>query len=249
MIIIAGSEIKPDSFASRYELTAAQRKILDAISTAASPSRYSDEGELRFELEMRENIVGAARSLYRSMMSFEIFRESICNTEFWTRTQEGGFMLKPGASPSDAILDIFIRGRKYGTECATAMVIVFYKALLDSYGPELFDRTCRSIYLMNWQNAEHLGVTTDRDPGGYYAGDCRYFANPDVDPVTPEWQGENTIDLGNGQYYGHGIGIAAQNVIIEVLNENRISGSRVPAHLLDMATRPDFSNLYARTLR
>ena len=249
MLIIAGSEIRPDAFASKHPLAEKERKMLETMSAATRSSQFDSEEELLFELGMRKNIVSASAKLYRSRMRFKTFRESECNTDFWTRSEEGGFSLNEGVRPSDAILDIFRGGRKYGTECASALVIVFYKALLDIYQPELFDRTCRGIYLMNWQNARHLDITTYRNPEEYFPGDCRYFANPDVDPLTPEWQGENTIDLGDGQYYGHGIGITNADEIIAVLNENRISRSQNPAHLLESATRPDFKNLYSATVQ
>ncbi|NJD01069.1 MAG: hypothetical protein FIA99_00365 [Ruminiclostridium sp.] len=101
---------------------------------------------------------------------------------------------------------------------------------------------------MNWQHVhKHLGIQTYRDPEEYFPGDCRYFANPDVNPLTPEWQGENAIDLGTGKYYGHGIGITSAGNIIAALNENRISGSEVSAHLLQTATRPDFKKLYEKS--
>ena len=61
----------------------------------------------------------------------------------------------------------------------------------------------------------------------YLPGDCRYFNNPDVDPLTPEWQGENAIDLSGGMYYGHGIGIKTADKIIEILNHNRIQDSNI----------------------
>ena len=77
----------------------------------------------------------------------------------------------------------------------------------------------------------------------YLPGDCRYFNNPDVDPLTPEWQGQNAIDLSGGMYYGHGIGIKTADKIIEILNHNRIQDSTTSAYLMDMATRPGFMHL------
>ena len=39
-------------------------------------------------------------------------------------------------------------------------------------------------------------------------GDVVYFNNPDFDPLTPQWRGENAVVLEDGTYFGHGIGIA-----------------------------------------
>ncbi len=249
MLIIAGREIKPDDVAGEHPLTEVEKKVLETMSAASRSYRFTAQEELLFELGLRKNIINASNELYRARLRFRTFRDSECNPDFWDRTEEGGFSLKAGIKPSDAILDIYARGRRYGTECATAIVIVYYKAVLDSYKPELFDQSFPGIYLMNWQHVnQHLGVATQRDPGEYFPGDCRYFANPDVDPLTPEWQGENAIDLGTGQYYGHGIGIMNADGIIAALNANRISGSEVSAHLLETATRPNFRKLYSATV-
>ena len=77
----------------------------------------------------------------------------------------------------------------------------------------------------------------------YLLGDRGYFRNPDVNPKTPEWQGENVIVLPDSLYYGHGIGIADADDMIKALNSNRIAGAERSAYLLDMAGRPDYRQL------
>lgn len=199
---------------------------------------------MSFESSLRKNIVNAAIALDRSYLSFSTFRKSYCNENYWKRTRQGGFLLKKDVRSSAAINDIYENGRKYGTECATAMVIVFYKACLDSFGDRLFDTVFPEIYLMNWQNIDrNLGLTTMDDITNPLPGDCRYFRNPQVSPLTPEWQGENVIDLGDGMYYGHGVGIKTGEQIIDALNSNRVMGANQSAYLLDSATRPDFEHL------
>ena len=244
MLIVAGNETRPESVTSQYPATEIEMKVLETLSSGNGTYRYSSMDELKFELEMRKRIIEASRDLYRGGLRFKVFRESECNERYWNRTEEGGFEVKEGVRPSEAMTDIFEHTRRYGTECATAVVIVFYKAVLDIYQADLFDRNFEGLYLMNWQNAyKQLGVLTYRDAEDFFPGDCRYFANPDVDPLTPEWQGENAIDMGNGKYYGHGIGIVSGELIIEALNRNRISGSETSAYLMETATRPDFKKL------
>lgn len=183
--------------------------------------------------------------LYRSRLRFRIFNESICNEHFWQRTSEGGFLLRADVKPTEAINDIYNNGQVYGTECATAIVILYYKAVLDTFGNNLFNRFFTEIYLMDWQNLHgNLTVVSYRTPNDYFPGDCRYFKNPDVDPLTPEWQGENAIDLGDGYYYGHGIGITNADNIIRALNAHRKEGSSISAHLLNSVTLPDFNRLF-----
>ena len=78
----------------------------------------------------------------------------------------------------------------------------------------------------------------------YLPGDRRYFANPDVDPLTPQWQGENVIDLSGDKYYGHGLGVHNAEAIVRALNENRSEDADESAHLLDSAGLPNFKRLF-----
>ncbi|MBW7571460.1 protein-glutamine gamma-glutamyltransferase [Caproiciproducens faecalis] len=249
MIVIAGNTVQPDSV-GEYAPGGVEKAILDQLA-ANGNNTYDSVDQLKFELTLRKEIMEASKQLYRSGMGFEIFRETRCNPDYWKRTEEGGFLLKSGVKPSKAIMDIYENGSKYGTECATAMMIVYYKALLTVFGDTLFDKTFPKIELMNWHHIDPLlrevGYIVKRDV--YLPGDRRYFANPDVDPLVPQWQGENVIDLGGDQYYGHGIGIRSAEQIIRALNQNRSEDADEEAHLLDSAGRPNFKRLYGISRR
>lgn len=235
----------PESLLSRYARGSAEYDMVNLLLKSQRTYEYSSEEELVFEIGLRRRIIDASLALYRGRLSFRTFRESKCNEAFWERSGNGGFVLRKDVRPADAITDIFQNTRKYGTECATAIVMIYYKAVLDAYGESLFNSTFREITLMNWQQMDEImGVTTYRGLSDYLPGDCRYFSNPDVDPITPEWQGENAIDLSGGRYYGHGIGIGEADEFISVLNANRIEGAQTSAYLMDTATRPDFKGLY-----
>ena len=128
------------------------------------------------------------------------------------------------------------------------MIIIYYQALLNIFAEKLFNELFPEIQLMNWhymdrmlEDAGYLEKQSD-----YFPGDRRYFNNPDVNPLKPEWQGENVIDLGNGIYFGHGIGIETANEIINDLNEFRIEGAKISSYLLDSAARLDFKVLAER---
>ncbi|MEG0693308.1 MAG: protein-glutamine gamma-glutamyltransferase, partial [Oscillospiraceae bacterium] len=184
--------------------------------------------------------------LYKSQMDFAIFRKARCNELFWKLTKEGGFLLENNVKASQAITDIFNNGQLYATECATAMVIIYYKALLTVMGEEVFNKLFTQIHLMNWHYIDNRldDIGYMQPVKDYLPGDRRYFANPDVDPQTPQWQGENTLDLSQKLYYGHGIGILEGPKIIEALNQNRKNNSTKTAYLMDTVGIPDFKSLY-----
>ncbi len=245
MIEIVDSTIETDTFLKKYDSDSIERNVFTILSKSNEVYRYDSENLLRFELDVRRSIVNAAVDLNRSRLAFKVFRKSRCNTDYWQRTDEGGFLLETSVLPSDAIRDIYINSSLYGTECSTAMVIVYYKALVDIFPDELFNKLFPEIYLMNWQHIDRdFGLRDYPGSEDYLPGDGRYFKNPDVNPLTPEWQGENVFDLGNGRYYGHGVGIKSESAIVDALNRHRIEGSQVSAYLLDSVKRLNFNHLY-----
>lgn len=244
MIKISGSIIEPKIILEQYPEDSVQRKIVEILSMSSETYLYRTLEQLKFEIDLRMNIIKASRELNDSDFSFKVFRKSICNSDYWERTDEGGFLLKKEVKPSEAIKDIYKNSSKYGTECATAIVILYYKAVADIYPQELFDKMFSSIYLMDWQHIDNdLRVDYYANEKDYLPGDCRYFKNPDVNPVTPEWQGENAIDLGDGTYYGHGVGIRKADGVVAALNKRRKDRATKEAYLIDSATRPDFRYL------
>lgn len=245
MSIISGNIVTRDKIVAEYPPNSLERKIVEQLTSSKDVYRYDSLNQLNFAIKLRANIVGAARELDGNDMSFTTFRESKCNTDYWQRTDEGGFLLKEGIKPSDAIKDIFINSSEYGTECATAIVIIYYRALVNILPEELFNEMFPSIYLLDWQYInENLYIEQYDNVTEFFPGDCQYFKNPDVNPATPEWQGENVINLGNGTYFGHGIGIKSANGIIRALNENRKRGATESAFLTDSATRLNSKQIF-----
>ncbi len=244
MITISGNAITPAGMAHQYPAGSIQSKVLNKLSSSSTPYRYASENQLRFELDLRAGIVKAAIDLSRSKLAFRTFQKSFCNTDYWERTNEGGFLVKGGVKPSDAIRDIYLNSQMYGTECATAIVIIYYKALIDIFPEEKFNYLFQGIYLMDWEYLDSdLGIKHFKSTSDVLAGDCLYFENPDYNPLTPQWQGENVIDLGNGTYYGHGVGIRNAAGIIEVLNTLRKKDATKSAYLSGSVTRPAFKLL------
>ncbi|WP_291633486.1 protein-glutamine gamma-glutamyltransferase [Clostridium sp.] len=247
MIIISSNNVEVDTFTNEYKEKGIERDIITIMDLSKERYEYDSLKQLQFELKVRKNIVIAAIKLKNGNMVFKTFRKSMCNLDYWNRTDEGGFILKKGITPSDAIEDISINSYKYGTECATAMIIIYYQALLNIFSEKPFNELFPEIQLMNWHYIddmlEEVGYLEKRSD--YLPGDRRYFYNPDVNPVKPQWQGENVIDLGKGIYFGHGIGIGNADDIIVALNEYRVEEAKKSAYLLDSAARLDFKYLAA----
>ena len=244
MIIIDGTNA--DEILLELSSNEIQYKIALQMNESQYKYKFSSYDEFLFELNLRNSIVNASKILNNSEFAFATFRNVRVNTKYWEITRNGGMKLKRGISSSEAISDIHKNGHKYATECATAMVIVYFVALLEIYPPALFDDVFKDIYLMNWHYIHPLirevgMVNKERD---YFIADRRYFDNPQVDPQTPQWQGENVIDLGEGLYYGHGVGIKNADGMIRSLNRFRKPNATQSAYLLDSAGRPDFKNLY-----
>ncbi|WMJ23864.1 protein-glutamine gamma-glutamyltransferase [Paludicola sp. MB14-C6] len=245
MITIGNQLTQTQTLLKDYPQSSLESIILTALGDSSSSFRYQSIDQLKFELALRRAIVQAAVDLNNSDFSFAVFRKSKGNPTYWERVSNGGLRLKQGAKPSDAIKDIYVNGKLYASECATAMIIVYLKALLSVYPEPLFNEAFSDITLMNWHHIPRLlsDVGQMQPATVYLPGDRRYFANPDVDPVTPEWQGENTIDLSKDFYYGHGVGIYNAEEIISELNKNRKRDSNKEAYLMDSAGRPDFKKL------
>lgn len=239
MIVVAGMPI-PAHVPGLAGLGGTERHVFDAKYRSPQVYSYPAMEDLQFELAARSRIADAAVALERGGADFENFKDSYANSRYWDRTGQGGFMLKRGVAPADAINDIFYNGRLYGFECAMAVIIVLYKGILDVIGAGPFNRLFGGLYLYSWEHDSDLRLITRENVPETFIGDVLYARNPDFDPKTPEWQGENLIKLGDDRYFGHGIGIGSAQYFIQSLNNNRRPGSNRSAYLMDQATYPDY---------
>lgn len=239
MIIIAGQSVEWD----QSGMTELQKRIYLKKKQSSDLYEYSSADVFAFELKLREKLVEAARALNESGAAFTTFRYTRCNPQYWNRTNEGGFRLKEGVAPSAAVRDIFLNGKQYAFECATAVVIVLYKGVLETIGEESFNRLFGNLYLWDWNYDSDLQLVDEGKNAKAFPGDVQYFQNPDVSPKTHWWQGENVINLDDDLYYGHGAGIRSAQGMIDKLNSHRIPDSKVSAYLTEHAAHPDFAYL------
>mgnify|MGYP007112383158 CR=1 FL=1 len=233
---------RPFEHSNIWQAGSVERKIVQAMIEDSLVHSYETIDELRFELKLRKNIIASAKAMNESNMDFEVFSTSRCNPKYWILTESGGFRLRNDVLPSDAIEDFYRNSSLYGFECATAKVILLYHAILNTIGKQTFDHFFQNLYLYSWHYDPDLGLRSTRTDH-FIPGDIVYFKNPDVNPSTPWWRGENGVLLEDGMFFGHGIGIMTGEEIINYLNKMRKSESAVSAYQLNSAARPAFKHL------
>ncbi|CAM3765776.1 protein-glutamine gamma-glutamyltransferase [Mesobacillus thioparans] len=220
-------------------LSGKQREIYDHLDQSLTLFEYDSTFQLLFEISLREQIIEAALKLKEASVAFTSFKYSKFNPIYWTKGPRG-YLLNPNVRPSDAIADIFENGEEYGFECSTAMVIIFYKAVLESIRITDFNYLFRGLLVWNWNYDPDLAIIT-LEGSEFIPGDVVYFMNPDFE--LPIWRGENAVVLGKGLYYGHGIGIGTADEMIEALNTLRKKGSTTSAYMLKQHSRLNFKYL------
>lgn len=220
--------------------------IIDSFQKAPNVYSFSSEKELLFEVNARKNIIASAKEMVNGEAVFATFKNSRCNPEYWHLTDAGGFLLKREVLPADAIRDIFQNSSLYKFECATSCVINFYHGVLRTMGSSSFNTLFPKLYLYSWHADDDLGL---HSISANYSipGDVVYFNNPDVNPKTSWFRGENAIVMGNGQFFGHGFGIMTAEKMIEWLNRYRKPDSQQSAYLTSLITRPSFRQLASFT--
>lgn len=244
MIQISGMPFTPDG---SLKLESAENSIVKQMHQAPSLYSYPSTRELLFELKARKNIIDSAEAMSSGKMKFTIFEYARCNPNYWHLSPAGGFLLKYGVSPSEAISDIYKNSSLYATECATACVIIFYHAVLKSISPLVFDSLFQNLYLYSWHSDRDLGLRSFY-AGHFLPGDVVYFNNPEFSSKTPWFRGENAVALGSSRFFGHGFGIRSDKEMIEILNNYRKPGSSQSAFLTNQVTSISFSHLAAFAL-
>lgn len=217
-----------------------QKEIYLSLEASRETFSYLSVSELLFDLRLRENIIQAAIDLNESEVAFSSFQQSSFNPKYWVKGSRG-YLLRPDVLPSDAIRDIYINGKMYGFECSTAMVIVYYKAVVDSILESAFNYLFNGLLVWNWNADPDLAIIT-RLGTEFVLGDVVYFNNPDF--KYPIWRGVNAVVVGDDQYYGHGVGIQKANEMIDTLKTLRKEGATTTPYMLDQHSRLNYRYLY-----
>jgi protein-glutamine gamma-glutamyltransferase len=217
-------------------------KIVQSLMGDPDVHSYNSLEKLEFELTLRSNIISSAKLMSQGEARFETFAGSRGNSEYWGMSSKGGFQLREDVEPAAAIQDVFENSSLYAFECATAMIIIYYHAVLKTIGRKLFNQLFQNLYLYSWHTDSDLAVQSVLTKH-LVPGDVAYFNNPDYHPETPWWRGENAIVMGDGMYFGHGIGIKTAQEITDFLNSVRQPDSTTPAALINLVARPSFNHL------
>ncbi|MGM9926759.1 MAG: protein-glutamine gamma-glutamyltransferase [Bacillus sp. (in: firmicutes)] len=239
MIQIAGTPFQQKDMWSAGRI---ESIIIQSMRESPDIYSYDSMNELLFEINLRKNIILSGKALIQSEAAFETFDQSKANPQYWYVTEEGGFQLKQEVKPSEAIRDIFKNSFLYAFECATATIIIYYDAVLNTIGERLFNQFFQNLYLYSWHADYDLGIQTI-DTDYFLPGDVVYFNNPDFPPTAPWWRGENAILLEDGSFLGHGVGIKKAEQMIQFLNEMRKPNSTQSAYLINNVVRPSFQYL------
>ncbi|WP_456272912.1 protein-glutamine gamma-glutamyltransferase [Bacillus sp. AK031] len=241
MIKVSGMPFQPTG---SLNLGTIEEEIIQSMNEARVLYSYSSLNELRFELNTRTNIIDSAKDMSEGGAEFTTFQYAICNPEYWSLTNEGGFQLRADVSPAGAVQDIYRNSSQYAFECATACVIILYHATLNSIRKPSFNSLFRNLYLYSWHTDPDLGLYTFYGDH-YLPGDVVYFNNPDYSQENPWYRGINAVALDGGMFFGHGLGLMNAEQIIEFLNGTRKPGSNQPAYLTRLISRPSFNSLSA----
>ncbi|MEH7524687.1 protein-glutamine gamma-glutamyltransferase [Bacillus sp. JJ1503] len=229
MIIISSYEIKPNQ--SNFQGT--EREIFIALESSPSIHQYDSLHELLFDIRLRKHIILAAKDLQKSEATFTPFITSKFNPRIWTKIKYG-YLLNPSIQPSDAIKDVFKNGKEYAFECSTAIVFIYYKAVLDLISVSYFNTLFQRLLVWDWNYDSDLSIVT-KIGSDFIPGDVVYFFNPDYGH--PVWTGENAVYLGDGLYFGHGIGIKTEEEMIKTLNTLRRKNATRSAYLISQHSR------------
>ena len=240
MIQIAGVPLQQNE---NWQLGSIEKTIIQQMQNAPIDYSYHFVDELLFELKVRTNIIKSAYEMNNSQAAFSDFFYARCNPRYWQLTRAGGFLLRPDVQPADAILDIFRNSSLYAFECATAIPIIYYHAILNSVGSYLFNSLFQNLYLYSWHTDADLGIITFYS-NHFLPGDVLYVNNPDFDRTIPQFRGVNAVLLNDGKLFGHGFNIRTTEEIIQYLNTKRKPGSYQSAYLTKLVTRPSFKYLF-----
>jgi hypothetical protein len=217
--------------------------------TSSKKTQKRALGKRRFEqLLISAHVVQSAIKLDKSNVQFANYSgDDKANNKLWSMGYGGRITVRQHTSTTTAVNDVFGKNSsKYAFECATAAHLIYLNAIKDRIGSKKFDAAAPRLSVFRWDAPKKSGQDLVDGTGktgplqlsskGAFAkelwpGDRVYFKNPDFEPSFTAGQGENTIFLGDGRFFGHGLGIKTKDQIIKKLNKLRKPGATKKAFM------------------
>lgn len=211
-------------------------------------------------------VVSACLEMHQAHHEFAIAPRQKFSSEFWRRDGQlshfATFHLKPGAKASAAMNDVFLHPDAYRFECATALVLVYYRAIQKLIGDADFDRIMGDLKIGPWEfeaDLERFLLRSGR--GDQPATEARAEALKFGEyTYTKNWavswwgwakgcQGQNQIRLDQDLYYAHSYELVGQGDIVARENGARVFGAQTSASMTDRQERLDPKLLAERQKR
>jgi hypothetical protein len=137
-----------------------------------------------------------------------------------------------GTSPAEAVAQLREQAHLLVPECWSAIAIAWHFALLDTLGPERFDRVASeglSIYMGQFKGLLKPGNVVEHHNTPPPVGAWVYFDNPGANAQDQLfWKGENALKVGPDEYYAHPFGIVSEAEILAKLAEKVPPGGPPP---------------------
>ncbi len=226
--------------------------LADIFHSGLADNGKNDLAIQSIDPHIGQAVVNAAKKLAQAKTRFCSPWYMRFNPSFWELYKGDHYIVKEGQSPSAALLDIF--NNKAFTpchECSTAIIIIFYRAILDLIGNEHFDRVFDqsdirkkliigpmaygriSNYITSIGAGNRRATSSQAanfKPGSY--GYVRNWSHYNSESTYDDgWQGENIIFLGDGFVFGHPFGIEKLSTVIDGVDSHRREGFDDPAGL------------------
>lgn len=197
--------------ASRHNPADLEQEILVAMLGSPIPYEFPSSEEFESAVRIRKSVTEAARKTRLEFQTHEAERPE----EFWLYDEDRGFILRPGRSLVDALIQATqpeASGRLYSFSCWRATE---YVALLGiarevfDRNPELYERLSRQAETRALKAAaferaclrKHGSVAQPLPPRYFVPGDRTWFRNPDrMSADITGYEGSFTFYLGAGEF-------------------------------------------------
>lgn len=201
-------------------------------------------------------VVSACLEMHQAHHEFAIAPLQRFSGAYWRRDgrlqHHATFHLRPGVKASAALNDVFRNPDGYRFECATALVLVYYRAIQKLIGERDFDRIMGDLKVGPWEYEPDLARFLlssgkgDRPATPERARQLKYGEYTYTKNWAVSWwgwakgcQGQNQIRLDDDLYYAHSYALVGQGDIVARENGARVIGAKTSASMTDAQTRLD----------